>query len=104
MLNSIVSIGLTFPPWAEVLVPKTQILFLQHLAFGLVFAYGIDGQDDYIISKICSFPPCPLTSLRDALAFASSIGEAVREQGVYLRGATAATRTVVNSLFIHLNA
>jgi hypothetical protein len=44
--------GLTSPPWAGVLVPKTQIFFLQHLPISLVFAYGIDGQDVLILSDL----------------------------------------------------
>ncbi|MBN3870858.1 hypothetical protein [Nostoc sp. JL33] len=43
--NSVVLESLTFPPRAEVLVPKTQMFFLQHIPVSLVFAYGIDGQD-----------------------------------------------------------
>ncbi|RCJ22062.1 hypothetical protein A6V25_24495 [Nostoc sp. ATCC 53789] len=44
--NFVVLESLTFPPRAGVLVPKTQIFFLQHIPVSLVFAYGIDGQDD----------------------------------------------------------
>ncbi len=50
-LEQISSIGLTFPPRAEVLAPKTQIFFLQHIPFSLVFAYGIDGQDDIYFTR-----------------------------------------------------
>ncbi|MBN3872811.1 hypothetical protein [Nostoc sp. JL33] len=42
--NSVVLESLTFPPRAGVLVPKTQIFFLQHIPISLVFAYGIDGE------------------------------------------------------------
>ncbi len=44
--NFVVLESLTFPPRAGVLVPKTQIFFLQHIPVSLVFAYGIDAQDD----------------------------------------------------------
>nr|ADO19146.1 hypothetical protein Nfla_5701 [Nostoc flagelliforme str. Sunitezuoqi] len=49
--NSVVLVGLTFPPRAGVLVPKTQIFLLQHIPISLVFAYGIDGQDQIILSE-----------------------------------------------------
>ena len=49
--NSIVLVSLTFPPRAGVLVPKTQIFFLQHIPISLVFAYGIDGQYQIILSE-----------------------------------------------------
>ncbi|MBE9034389.1 hypothetical protein [aff. Roholtiella sp. LEGE 12411] len=52
--------GLTFPPRAGVLVPKTQIFFfsqgetpraMQHIPISLVFAYGIDGQDAIYLTR-----------------------------------------------------
>ncbi|MEH2347308.1 MAG: hypothetical protein V7K55_04775 [Nostoc sp.] len=52
--------GLTFPPRAGVMVPKTQIfLFFQgetpkamrHVPISLVFACGIDGQDSTHITR-----------------------------------------------------
>jgi hypothetical protein len=45
--NFVALVGLTFPPRAGVLVPKTQIFLLQHVPISLVFAYGIDGQDNF---------------------------------------------------------
>ncbi|KHG40598.1 hypothetical protein OA07_16450 [Aphanizomenon flos-aquae 2012/KM1/D3] len=43
--------GLTFPPRAGVLIPKTQIFLWRHLPISLVFAYGIDGQDTRYLTK-----------------------------------------------------
>ncbi|KAB8334234.1 hypothetical protein SD80_007310 [Scytonema tolypothrichoides VB-61278] len=43
------SIGLTLPPRAGVLVPKTHNFLLQPVPMSLVFAYGSEGQDDSII-------------------------------------------------------
>lgn len=43
--------GLTFPPRAEFLVPKTHTLFLQPVPMSLVFAYGIESQDGAIIPR-----------------------------------------------------
>ncbi|WP_230967457.1 hypothetical protein, partial [Nostoc commune] len=48
--------GLTFPPRAGVLVPKTQIFLLRHIPISLVFACGIDGQDNvYLTRKFWGF-------------------------------------------------
>jgi hypothetical protein len=60
-------IGLTFPPRAGVLVPKTQILFLQHIPFSLVFAYGIDGQVDCILPYFARLVVVVLESFRYAI-------------------------------------
>ncbi|NMG10769.1 hypothetical protein DP117_29390 [Brasilonema sp. UFV-L1] len=56
------SIGLTFPPRAGVLVPKTHNLLLQPVLISLVLAYGSEGQDGSSIpQEPASFVAVPVS-------------------------------------------
>ncbi|GET43697.1 hypothetical protein MiSe_85220 [Microseira wollei NIES-4236] len=66
------SFGLTFPPRAEVLVPKTHYLLLQPVPISLVLACGSERQDGSSLpQEVASFVAVPLPS-------AESCGHAAR--------------------------